>query len=107
MLKVGIISGEYGHGHLALAKKLQSHIKKISKVDTVDIVNLTQEIDQIIKKKCNTKGFRYAMHYALHFTYQEYSTLPEWVIAIHPLTWISKYFKKTWSFFFGTSTPLV
>lgn len=105
--KVLILTAEFGKGHIAIANKLKSHLCDLDIVANVDVVNITQRIDDLASHEFSRKSLRYHLHKYLNHNYQTYSELPTWFIKLHPCTLLSKYLASFWVVIWTAATDLL
>ena len=107
MTKVGILTGEFGQGHIALARKLKTHLEKIDTISEIKIININEVVDNAIKQNASMGSMRYAIHRALCYSYDSFAALPHWARHIHPVTLLSRYFTSAYSIIWGMSCRIV
>jgi len=105
--KVAILTGEFGQGHLALARKLQSHLDPLPSVDCVDIININRLVDEAVVVNSFWDRMRYSAHHQLMFSYDNFAKLPAWLRYLHPINLASRWVKRFYAMIWGTASYLV
>jgi hypothetical protein len=102
MKKILILTARYGYGHIAIAKKLRSHLETIEGIGTIDTVDSAVFLNTHFTNKGQPfYKLRYAFHKMIHNSYQMFSDLPNALKHLHIPNTCQRLFKKTWIFLWG------